>query len=102
MAWETNDPDLTICFEKTALVWVPCAFLWILLPVEIYHICHSKSFDIPLNKYNVTKMVSSIKCLLYLLPTVGCFGSGLLWFSLSGLYHIYFSGYKVLKPKRIP
>ncbi|XP_065205463.1 multidrug resistance-associated protein 1-like [Planococcus citri] len=58
--WDTDDPDLTLCFEKTVLVWVPCAFLWILLPLEIYHIWNSKTSDIPFNSYNVTKLIGII------------------------------------------
>lgn len=55
--WNADDPDLTICFEKTILVWMPCAFLWIFLPFEMYLLRRSKSSDIPLNVYNVTKLV---------------------------------------------
>ncbi|XP_065203949.1 multidrug resistance-associated protein 1-like [Planococcus citri] len=55
--WDTDDPDLTLCFEKTVLAWVPCAFLWILSPLEIYHLCHSKTSDILFNVYNVSKLI---------------------------------------------
>ncbi|XKL66874.1 hypothetical protein PGB90_010294 [Kerria lacca] len=54
--WNTEYPDFTICFEKTILVWIPCAFLWICLPLEIYYLRHSKAFNIPFNLYNITKL----------------------------------------------
>ncbi|XKL66876.1 hypothetical protein PGB90_010296 [Kerria lacca] len=55
--WNTEYPDFTICFEKTILVWIPCAFLWICLPLEIYYLRHSKAFNIPFNLYNITKLI---------------------------------------------
>ncbi|XP_065206730.1 multidrug resistance-associated protein 1-like isoform X3 [Planococcus citri] len=58
ITWDTEYPDLTLCFEKTVLVWVPCAFLWLLLPLEWYYLRHSKTSDIPLNIYNVAKLIA--------------------------------------------
>ncbi|XP_065209502.1 multidrug resistance-associated protein 1-like isoform X2 [Planococcus citri] len=58
--WDTDDPDLTLCFEKTILVWVPCTFLWILSPLEIYHICRSKTSHIPFSFYNIAKLIAII------------------------------------------
>ncbi|XP_065214443.1 multidrug resistance-associated protein 1-like [Planococcus citri] len=58
VVWNTSDPDLTLCFEKTVLTWIPCAFLWICLPLEIYYLRHSKASNIPLNLYNVVKLIS--------------------------------------------
>lgn len=55
--WNTEYSDLSIRFEKTVLVWIPCLFLWIFLPLEIYYLRHSKAFDIPFNLYNVAKLV---------------------------------------------
>lgn len=57
--WETEDPDFTICFEKTALVWTPCVFLLCFAPLEVYYIAKSKSRDIPWNWLNISKLVSS-------------------------------------------
>ncbi|KAG8337592.1 Canalicular multispecific organic anion transporter 1 [Homalodisca vitripennis] len=45
--WDTSNPDLSLCFEKTVLVWVPCLVLWLLSPVEICFILKSKCRDIP-------------------------------------------------------
>ncbi|KAI1286619.1 ATP-binding cassette sub-family C member 3 [Halotydeus destructor] len=36
--WYAESPDFTPCFHKSALVWIPCAFLWVLSPLEIYRI----------------------------------------------------------------
>ncbi|XP_065205454.1 multidrug resistance-associated protein 1-like [Planococcus citri] len=55
--WDTDDPDFTICFEKTVLVWIPCVFLWIFLPLEVYFLRRSSAFDIPWNFYNVSKLI---------------------------------------------
>ncbi|XP_012682680.2 multidrug resistance-associated protein 1 isoform X2 [Clupea harengus] len=30
--WQSHNPDLTLCFQNTVLVWVPCLYLWILSP----------------------------------------------------------------------
>ena len=38
LAWDQSSPDLTPCFQETVLVWIPCAFLWLLAPYEVYHI----------------------------------------------------------------
>ena len=32
MTWHTSDPDFTKCFHSTVLVYIPCGFLWLLLP----------------------------------------------------------------------
>ncbi|CAH1986538.1 unnamed protein product [Acanthoscelides obtectus] len=57
LSWNTLDPELTKCFEKTALVWVPCIFLWALSPLDVYFILNSKNRDIPWNWRNLAKIV---------------------------------------------
>ncbi|XP_049823779.1 multidrug resistance-associated protein 1 isoform X4 [Aethina tumida] len=57
LSWNTTDPDLTKCFERTVLVWFPCAFLWTFSILEIYYITNSKKRDIPWNWLNVSKLV---------------------------------------------
>ncbi|XP_015838719.2 multidrug resistance-associated protein 1 isoform X5 [Tribolium castaneum] len=59
LTWHTNDPDLTKCFERTVLVWVPCAFLWTFSSLEVYYILHSKRRDIPWNWLNVSKLLGT-------------------------------------------
>ncbi|GAV06013.1 hypothetical protein RvY_16055 [Ramazzottius varieornatus] len=39
VTWDTPDlPDFTTCFQSTVLIWVPCIFLWIFLPLQLYHV----------------------------------------------------------------
>ncbi|CAL7934381.1 unnamed protein product [Xylocopa violacea] len=47
LTWNTDDPDTTECFQKTVLVWVPCAFLWMFSGIEVYYFLNSKSKNIP-------------------------------------------------------
>ncbi|KAG8293316.1 Canalicular multispecific organic anion transporter 1 [Homalodisca vitripennis] len=46
-SWDTPDPDLSPCFEQTALVWGPCLVLWTLAPFEAVVILSSKRRDVP-------------------------------------------------------
>ncbi|XP_060527505.1 multidrug resistance-associated protein 1-like [Cylas formicarius] len=59
LSWDTNDPDFTKCFEKTVLVWIPCVFLWIFSPLEVYYIKNSKDRDIPWNWKNSLKFLAT-------------------------------------------
>ncbi|KAJ8688541.1 hypothetical protein QAD02_024336 [Eretmocerus hayati] len=56
ITWNTDDPDFTECFEETILLWIPCAFLWILAPFEFYKFRKSKSRDIPQTCLSITKV----------------------------------------------
>ncbi|XP_069695544.1 multidrug resistance-associated protein 1 isoform X5 [Periplaneta americana] len=55
--WYTDKPELSICFQNTILVWIPCLFLWVFSPLETYYILHSKTRNIPWNWLNITKLV---------------------------------------------
>lgn len=55
--WWTNDPDFTKCFEKTALVWGPCVFLWVFSLFDFYYLKASLDKNIPWNKLNISKLV---------------------------------------------
>ncbi|CAH1406921.1 unnamed protein product [Nezara viridula] len=57
VTWYTESPRFTQCFEKTALVYIPCMFLWIFAAVEIYLIHSSKAKDIPWNWRSKLKLV---------------------------------------------
>nr|CAD7452935.1 unnamed protein product [Timema tahoe] len=57
LTWYTEDPDLTPCFQKTVLIWLPCALLWGLSPLEAYYILGSRTRNIAWNSLNVTKLV---------------------------------------------
>ncbi|XP_052866595.1 multidrug resistance-associated protein 1 isoform X2 [Anopheles cruzii] len=56
LTWYTNDPDLTPCFEQTALVWAPCAFLWVFSALELYYLRRSPNKDIPWSFVNLSKL----------------------------------------------
>ncbi|XP_046666473.1 multidrug resistance-associated protein 1-like [Homalodisca vitripennis] len=56
LSWDTENPRLTLCFEKTALVWGPCLLLWLLTPLELYFIFHNKCRDVPWGFKNITKV----------------------------------------------
>ncbi|VVC43741.1 Hypothetical protein CINCED_3A019450 [Cinara cedri] len=65
LSWNTTDPDITLCFEKTALIWTPCLFLWFFSPLEVYYLVHSKYRDIPWNWLNLAKLAgAALLCLL--------------------------------------
>ncbi|XP_069756348.1 ATP-binding cassette sub-family C member 2 isoform X2 [Narcine bancroftii] len=36
------DPDLTVCFEQTILVWIPLGFLWICTSWQVQGLCKSR------------------------------------------------------------
>ncbi|VEN40411.1 unnamed protein product [Callosobruchus maculatus] len=56
LSWNTTDPDVTRCFEKTVLVWIPCFFLWTFSALEVYYIISSKKRNVPWNWLNITKL----------------------------------------------
>lgn len=57
LTWHTDDPDFTTCFQRTALIWGPCAFLWIFSLFDLYYIQSSINRNIPWGFLNTTKTV---------------------------------------------
>uniref|UniRef100_A0A182J6S8 ABC-type glutathione-S-conjugate transporter n=1 Tax=Anopheles atroparvus TaxID=41427 RepID=A0A182J6S8_ANOAO len=57
IVWDENNPDLTFCFQRVILQWVPCVFLFVFSMYDIYKITESKYRDIPWNWYNLSKML---------------------------------------------
>lgn len=57
LTWHTENPDFSKCFQKTALVWIPCAFLWIFCFFDIYYIRNSINRNIPWGFLNTTKSI---------------------------------------------
>ena len=47
LTWYTEEPDFTHCFHSTVLVYIPCALLWLGLPVKFYEWKSSTSRSIP-------------------------------------------------------
>ncbi|XP_076239794.1 multidrug-Resistance like Protein 1 isoform X1 [Calliopsis andreniformis] len=57
LSWNTEDPDISECFQKTVLIWVPCAFLWIFSLIEVYYFLNSKKRNIPFTWLYISKQV---------------------------------------------
>ncbi|XP_055295954.1 multidrug resistance-associated protein 1 isoform X1 [Sitodiplosis mosellana] len=57
VTWYTDYPDFTPCFQQTALVWLPCAFLWLFTPLEIYYVKSSINRNVPYGFANVCKLI---------------------------------------------
>ena len=53
LSWQAERPDLTPCFQETILIWVPCVFLWLFTPYEIYKVV--KLTDKPLPRRDGTR-----------------------------------------------
>ncbi|XP_042224815.1 multidrug resistance-associated protein 1-like isoform X3 [Homarus americanus] len=64
ITWNTENPDFTLCFEQTVLVWVPCGFLWLFAPLEVHYLRHSVDRLVPWSWVNVSKLVISLLILI--------------------------------------
>uniref|UniRef100_A0A8C2GDE6 Uncharacterized protein n=1 Tax=Cyprinus carpio TaxID=7962 RepID=A0A8C2GDE6_CYPCA len=53
---QRSDPDLPICVERTVLVWLPLAFLWLCAPWHFATLCR-KPAKAPLSKLYICKQV---------------------------------------------
>ena len=59
LTWFSDSPDFTPCFHKTVLVYLPCAFLWLLSPIEFRSNFVSKNRFIPWSWLTISKVVST-------------------------------------------
>lgn len=57
LTWYTDDPDFTPCFQRTALVWLPCGFLWLFALLDVFYIKNSINRNIPWGFLNATKLI---------------------------------------------
>ncbi|KAK8748985.1 hypothetical protein OTU49_015624, partial [Cherax quadricarinatus] len=57
ITWNSNDPDFTLCFEQTVLVWVPCGFLFLFAPLEIFYLRQSMDRLVPWTLLNICKLL---------------------------------------------
>lgn len=55
MTWVETNPNLTECFKQTILIWVPCGFLILFAPLDLYMRSRSRFSDIPLSILYVLK-----------------------------------------------
>ncbi|XP_018359854.1 PREDICTED: multidrug resistance-associated protein 1 isoform X3 [Trachymyrmex cornetzi] len=71
LTWYTNDPDLTECFQKTILVWVPCIFLWTFSAMEAYYLLNSKRRNVPYTWLFISKQVLTVGLILLSIVDLG-------------------------------
>ncbi|CAL1682835.1 unnamed protein product [Lasius platythorax] len=64
LTWYTNNPDLTECFQKTILVWVPCVFLWVFSVMEAYYLINSKRRNVPYTWLFISKQVLTVALII--------------------------------------
>ncbi|XP_055543163.1 multidrug resistance-associated protein 1-like [Wyeomyia smithii] len=68
LTWRSEDPDLTFCFQRIILQWVPCFFLYVFSVYEAYRLATSHYRDIPWNWINCSKI--AISCILMILSWI--------------------------------
>lgn len=64
LSWDTEDPCLSVCVQKSLLLWLPCCLLWLLAPLQGYRLLRSKAHHIPHSPINVVKTVLVIGLLV--------------------------------------
>ncbi|NXP68542.1 MRP1 protein, partial [Chloropsis cyanopogon] len=55
LTWHTEDPDFTLCFQNTVLVWIPCIYLWLCFPVYSLYLRHHDRGYIQVSNLNKAK-----------------------------------------------
>ncbi|KAK7082098.1 Canalicular multispecific organic anion transporter 1 [Halocaridina rubra] len=64
LTWNTTFPDFTPCFERTVLLWVPCAYLWVFAALEVGYLKRSLDRLVPWSWVNISKMIVSLLVLV--------------------------------------
>ncbi|XP_053309482.1 ATP-binding cassette sub-family C member 3 [Spea bombifrons] len=62
----TNNPDLTPCFQNTVVAWIPCVYLWTVLPFYIIYLKYNR------RGYIVLSMLNKVKTLLGFVLWITC------------------------------
>jgi len=57
VTWNTDAPDISVCVQKTLLVWLPCGFLILLTVPYMWRLYNSKARNIPHNALNIIRTV---------------------------------------------
>lgn len=57
LTWHTEDPDFTLCFQNTVLVWIPCIYLWLCFPVYFLYLQRHDRGYIQVSNLNKAKTV---------------------------------------------
>ena len=60
LTWNTDSPDLTECFQETALVYLPAAVLFLFLPLQLLYIKRSRDKDVPWTLLNAVRALLTI------------------------------------------
>ncbi|KAM8924619.1 ATP-binding cassette sub-family C member 2 [Pelodytes ibericus] len=68
---ERPDPDLTVCFEQTVLVWIPLIFFWLFAPWQIFQPCKSGTVKSPITKLYISKQCLTLLLLCNSLAGIG-------------------------------
>lgn len=59
-SWESSDPELGVCIEKTLLIWGPCFILWLCSPIYIITQSKENRVAIPWSGLSYFKLVLSV------------------------------------------
>ncbi|KAM9779656.1 multidrug resistance-associated protein 1-like [Neosynchiropus ocellatus] len=62
--WLTSSPNFTPCFQNTALVWIPCLYLWLCAPIYLVYLRHSSRGYIRMSHLN--KARTAVGALLWI------------------------------------
>ncbi|CAH2322284.1 canalicular multispecific organic anion transporter 1 [Pelobates cultripes] len=68
---ERPDPDLTLCFEQTVLVWIPLIFFWLFAPCQLLKLCKKGKVKSPITKLYIAKQSLTLLLLLTSLAGIG-------------------------------
>ncbi|KAM4656290.1 multidrug resistance-associated protein 1 isoform 2-T2 [Amazona ochrocephala] len=55
LTWHTENPDFTLCFQNTVLVWIPCIYLWVCFPVYFLYLRYHDRGYIQMSNLNKAK-----------------------------------------------
>ena len=50
LTWDTDLPEFSTCFRKTALIWGPCAVFWVILPFHFRYYFNEKNAALQFSK----------------------------------------------------
>lgn len=57
VSWNTQDPDVSVCLQKTLLLWIPCGFFWLVLPIKAWQLFRRESKRISPSLLNILRTV---------------------------------------------
>nr|QST14986.1 ABCC1-2 protein [Diaphanosoma celebensis] len=69
--WYTDLPDFPECFHQTILVWIPCGFIWLFAPFEIYKIINNKEHNVPWTYVNISKTIINLLLVVLAIINIG-------------------------------